>query len=357
MSNPRLGTQPLSPARVGALLGLGAAALFGVSTPLSKRLLETTPPQVLAGLLYLGAGLSLSGQLLVRTTRPEARLRRADAPILAAIALFGGVLGPLLLLLGLLRVPGIVGSLLLNLEAPITMILAVAFFREHLGARALLAAGLITLGAALLQLRSGDLAADAPGVAFIALACLCWAIDNNLTQRISLRDPVAVVRAKSLAAGAFNLGLAALMGQKMPSPSGVALSLALGAVSYGVSIVLHTYALRFVGAARQAAYFATAPFFGASISILVLGERPGAFDLASVALMGLGVVLLLGEHHRHLHEHAPLVHEHVHEHDEHHQHAHEPGTSSAAPHSHEHQHDALTHDHPHVSDLHHRHRH
>jgi len=346
-----------SDARAGAMLGLSAAALFGLSTPLAKDLLGAVSPQMLAGLMYLGAGLALGAYGPLRRTSPEARLRRSDAGTLSTIVLFGGVLGPVLLLVGLTRVTAIVGSLLLNLEAPLTMALAVFVFREHLGRRALVAAGLIVLGATMLEAGPGKIAGELTGGLCVAGACLCWAIDNNLTQRLTLRDPVAIVRAKTLSAGAFNTGLALLLGQKLPSARIAALALSVGVASYGVSVVLDTYALRLVGAAREAAYFATAPFFGAGASALLLGERPTRADLAAVALLGLGVALMLRDRHRHLHRHETLEHEHVHVHDEHHQHEHGPGIPVTNPHSHLHTHEPLVHEHPHVSDVHHRHRH
>jgi multidrug transporter EmrE-like cation transporter len=174
-----------------------------------------------------------------------------------------------------------------------------------------------------------------------------------------MRDPFAIVRAKALGAGVTNtaLGLIFIQGE-LPAASHIGGALVLGSLSYGASVVLDAYALRYVGAAREAAYFATAPFMGALVSLLLLGESLGWFDVAAMALMALGVFFMLREHHGHVHIHAPIEHEHLHVHDDHHQHAHAIGEAVAAePHSHKHRHVALIHDHPHVSDSHHRHRH
>jgi drug/metabolite transporter (DMT)-like permease len=348
---------PSAPRWRGAAYGLLAAALFGLSAPLAKRLLGVVGPQVLAGLLYLGAGLGLSLWRALRPAPSEAPLKRQDLPALAGVVLAGGVLGPLLLLVGLERVSGVVGSLLLNLEGPLTVLLAVCLFGEHLGRYGAAAAALILAGAALLKLSFGAAVVDARGMLAVGLACLCWAIDNNLTQRLSLRDPFAIVRIKTLAAGSFNLALGLALGGRLPGPAACAAALVLGLVSYGGSVVLDAYALRLVGAAREAAYFATAPFVGALSSVLLLGERLRASDGWAMLAMGLGVVLLVLERHSHWHEHQPLEHEHAHEHDEHHQHAHAPGTPLGHTHSHPHRHATLAHDHPHVPDAHHRHRH
>lgn len=341
----------------GALFGLLAAALFGVSAPLSKRLLGEMSPQVLAGLLYLGAGVGLSGWRLLRPKTVEAPIKREDIPTLTVLIATGGVLGPFLILAGLNEVSAVTGSLLLNLEGIFTIALAVLFFREHLGRYGLLAVVLILSGAAMLRLEAGVLRANVWGPLCIALACLAWAVDNNLTQRLSLRDPVAVVRIKALAAGSFNLSVGLLLDGQLPSTVVLVMALAVGSLAYGASVVLDAYALRLVGAAREAAYFATAPFVGALSATIILGEALGPRDWAAMALMALGVVALLRERHAHAHRHEPLEHEHLHSHGEHHQHAHGPRDPPGSQHSHPHKHEPLAHDHPHVPDLHHRHKH
>ena len=345
--------------RRGILAGLVAAALFGASAPVAKLLLAEVPPLMLAALLYLGAGLALS---LLRLAVPsiadasrEARLTRADAWPLAGIVLTGGILGPVLMLVGLARVSAVAGSLLLNLEAPLTMLLAVALFHEHLGRRAALAGALIVGGGALLAWRPGELHAEPWGVLAIAAGCASWALDNNLAQRLTLRNPVLVARVKTLGAGACTLMVALAAGQPLPSPQLVAAAMLVGSLSYGASIVLDMIALRHLGAVREAAFFATAPFIGAALAVPLVGDRFGLAEAGAGALMALGVFLLVHERHAHLHSHEPIEHEHAHVHDGHHQHAHDgPFTE---PHSHHHQHEPLTHAHPHAPDLHHRHGH
>ncbi len=359
MTSPGAASAAASSAtRRGAAAGLAAAALFGLSAPIGKRLVEGAEPQLLAGLLYGGAAV---GFWLVRAVHraptAEAPLRRADIPAIAGVALLGGAIGPVLLLVGLSRVSAVAGSLLLNLEAPATMILAALLFREHLGRRVVAAAVCIVGGAALLGLRPGDVAVDAVGALCIALACCAWGLDNNLTQRLSLKDPFAIVRIKATTAAIANVGIALLRGVAWPPGSLVAVAMVVGFASYGVSVLLDAYALRLVGAAREAAYFATAPFLGAIAAVALFGERLGAVDLAAMAAMVAGVVLLVLERHGHTHHHHPLDHEHGHVHDEHHQHQHGPHDPTGEPHVHAHRHVDLVHDHPHAPDLHHRHRH
>src|SRR5262249_51873107 len=242
-------------------------ALFGASAPFAKLLLPGVGPLALAALLYLGAGVALTGYGVARRPTPEAALRLRDAPLLAGIVLFGGVLGPVLMLVGLERLSALAGALLLNLEAPFTMLLAVAFFGEHLSRREALGAAFIVAGAAALGARPGELRADWPGTLALAGACLSWGVDNNLTAKLALRDPVAVMRAKTLLAGATSAVLALVTGAALPSLRFVAPALIVGAFSYGASLVLHMRALRALGAARQAAIFATAPFAGALLAV------------------------------------------------------------------------------------------
>jgi drug/metabolite transporter (DMT)-like permease len=342
----------------GALCGISAAVLFGVSAPVSKLLLPEIPPLLLAGLLYLGAGVALSVYMLVRPKEHrarEARLTRRDVGLLAGITATGGMVGPVLMLVGLERVSGVTGALLLNLEAPFTILLAVLVFGEHLGRRATLAAVAIVGGGVLLSWQPGELSGQVVGVLAVAGACLSWGVDNNLTQRLSLKDPVAVVRWKTLGAGLCNVSLGLALGRTLPATGAAAGAMALGVASYGASILLDMYALRLLGAAREAAFFATAPFMGAALAVPLLGDRFGLAESGAALLMASGVWLILRDRHAHVHTHEPIEHEHMHVHDEHHQHAHDGPV--AEPHSHVHRHEPLTHDHPHVSDLHHRHGH
>jgi drug/metabolite transporter (DMT)-like permease len=233
------------------------------------------------------------------------------------------------------------------------MALALLFFHEHLSGREVLSAGLIVAGGAALGAR-GDLSGSLTGSLAIAAASMCWAIDNNLNAKLSLKDPVQLLRIKAGTAGAANLLLGLILGQRFTAPT-AGWALLLGSISYGASFVCYLRAQRLVGAARQAALFGAAPFAGALLSVPLLGDVPSAYDLLGAGLMAAGVLLLIRARHGHVHTHDSLEHEHAHVHDEHHQHAHEGPVEE--PHSHWHRHDALTHDHPHVSDAHHKHTH
>jgi len=343
------------PSTKGAASGLGAAFLFGLSTPVAKLLLPGSGPFMLAGLLYLGSAVGLVGLAPWRQGRREAPLRAADVPALSGVVLAGGLVAPVLLMYGLARLPGSTASLLLNLEAPFTVALAVLIFGESLSPREALGAAAVVLGGAVLGLQGENGRSDVPGILALGGACLGWAVDNNLSQRLSLRDPVAVVRVKACVAGAVNVALALAAGDRFPAGPGLAGALATGFLGYGLSILLHLRAMRELGAARQAALFATAPFAGALAAVPLLGEHPSLRELGAASAMALGVAVMLGTRHVHEHAHRALEHEHGHIHDEHHAHAHAGEIDGA--HSHVHEHLALVHDHPHTPDAHHRHDH
>ncbi len=343
----------------GILLALSSAALFGASTPFAKLFLGTVDPWMMAGLLYLGAGIGLAAVHLSRTALRlpvvEAPLRRADIPWLALVILFGGMLGPLLLMFGLARTDAAGTSLLLNLEGLATMGIAWVAFRENVDRRLLLGAFAILTGAALLSWQGQ--ASFQWGALLIAGACICWGIDNNLTRKLSSADPVQIAMLKGLVAGTVNLALAFASGASLASAS---LLLAVGVVGflgYGVSLAMFVLGLRHLGTARTGAYFSLAPFVGAVLAVFMLGEPLSAKLLIAGGLMGLGLWLHLSERHEHEHAHEPMEHEHRHTHDEHHQHEHTPGIIPAEPHSHRHRHTRLVHRHPHYPDLHHRHGH
>jgi drug/metabolite transporter (DMT)-like permease len=343
------------------MLALTSAALFGASTPLAKLLLGGgVDPWLLAGLLYLGSGVGLAsarlGGRLSGWTSAEAPLRRADVPWLVLVVLAGGVVGPLLLMLGLARTPASSAALLLNVEGLATMAIAWVVFRENVDRRLLVGAFAILAGAVLLSWQGGP-AGVGPGALAIVGACVAWGVDNNLTRKLSSADPVLIAAIKGLAAGTVNLALALSQGAHLPPGREIAAAATVGFFGYGVSLVLFVLALRHLGTARTGAYFSTAPFIGAAIS-LALFHEPLTIQLGvAAALMGLGVYLHLSERHDHEHVHDALDHEHRHVHDEHHRHEHGPNDPPGEPHSHWHHHAPMRHKHPHYPDLHHRHGH
>ena len=344
--------------RPGVPLALASAVLFGAVAPLSKLLIGSVDPWLLAGVLYLGAGAGLAlvhwGRPLIGLTSPEARLQRADLPWLGAVVLFGGVLGPLLLMLGLSHTTASSGSLLLNLEGLATLAIAWVVFRENVDRRLLLGAAAILAGAIVLSWHGQGLSLDSGGL-LIAGACLCWGIDNNLTRKLSAADPVQIAMLKGLVAGATNLVLALVLGAKLPGAGPVAAGAMVGFLGIGVSLVMFMLGLRHLGSARTGAYFAVAPFIGAVLGIAIFGDSVTPQLLMAGLLMAVGLWLHLAERHEHGHQHEALEHEHLHTHDAHHQHGHDGPVSE--PHSHWHRHAPLRHQHPHYPDLHHRHSH
>jgi drug/metabolite transporter (DMT)-like permease len=339
-----------------------AAVLFGASTPFSKLLLGKVNPVLLAGLLYLGSGSGLAVWQWIRrgserTKSREASLKVADLPWLAGAILSGGIVGPVLLMVGLSVTPASSASLLLNLEGVLTAVLAWFVFKENFDRRIALGMGAITLGSLLLSWGGRPELRVPLGALAITGACLAWAIDNNLTRRVSAGDPVQIASAKGLIAGTFNFIIAIAGGAKMPHVAAITGAGVVGLVGYGISLTLFVLALRHIGTARTGAYFSVAPFVGAVISILVLGDAVTLYFLAAAGLMGLGVWLHLTELHRHGHRHTEVAHEHAHIHDEHHQHEHEVPALAGVSHSHGHRHAEMFHAHPHYPDIHHRHEH
>lgn len=338
---------------------LAAAALFGGSTPLVKLLVGELPALLLAGLLYLGSGLGLTIIRLLRDRGWRASgLATVEWRWFGAAIVFGGLLGPVLLVFGLMRIGAGTASLMLNLEAVLTAGLAWVVFKENVDRRIVIGMLLIVMGGAVLAWPSaGSETVDGVGLLAIAAACLCWAIDNNLTRRVSGSDALFIAGIKGLTAGAVNTGLALLLGAALPAWATAGAAMTVGFVGYGLSLVLFVRALRDLGTARTGAYFSTAPFIGAAIAILLLGEpTPAPFWLAA-SLMSVGVWLHLTERHAHEHTHETLEHTHQHVHDSHHQHEHDFAWDGKEPHSHPHWHMAITHKHPHFPDIHHRHGH
>jgi drug/metabolite transporter (DMT)-like permease len=339
----------------GVPAALGAALLFGAGTPLAKLLLNSVSPWLLAGLLYLGSGIGLTlYRIFIKA--PAVSMRRSEAPWFVGAVIAGGIIGPVLLMVGLTGLPASAASLLLNAEGVFTALLAWFAFKENFDRRIALGMLAIIVGTIVLSWQ-GEVRLTVLWSSLAVLgACLSWGIDNNLTRKVSLSDATWIASVKGLVAGSVNLVLAFVLGASLPALPNLAGALVVGFLAYGVSLALFVVGLRHLGTARAGAYFSVAPFIGASVA-LVLGEPLTLQLLVAAAFMALGIWLHLTENHHHEHTHHGMEHEHEHEHDKHHQHAHDESVAPQTMHRHPHQHTRLRHTHRHFPDAHHRHGH
>jgi drug/metabolite transporter (DMT)-like permease len=341
----------------GVRAALLAAVLFGASAPLAKLLLGEVSPWLLAGLLYVGAGVGMWAWRLVRRA-PRVRLPRHDVPWLVGAVAAGGIAGPVLLMFGLASMPASGASLLLNAEGVLTAVIAWIVFREPAGRRVVLGMAAIVAGAVVIAVPTAQAQVTSvwPALAVVG-ACACWALDNNLTRKVSLTDATWLVAVKGTVAGPTNLVLALVLGAQLPALRATGAALVLGFVSYGLSLVLFIVGLRHVGTARAGAYFSVAPFFGAILAV-ALGDAVTWQLLVAGALMAVGTWLHLSEEHGHEHTHHAVTHDHWHTHDDgHHDHEHGEPVAAGVRHRHVHTHEPVTHTHEHYPDAHHRHDH
>jgi len=338
-----------------------SASLFGVGIPFAKLLTDNVDPVALAGLLYLGAfaGLTayaIAARLVRRERSSSAPLDRGDAPWLAGATVSGGIIAPICLMTGLTLTAGFTASLLLNLEGLATALIAYLFFRENLGWRLGLAVACMTAAGILLSWDPSTGALTVSGPLLLLAAGIAWGIDNNLTRRISDKNPIQISQVRGLVAGTTSVSIALLLGLDIPVGRSLVFALILGSVSYGASLVFFIQALQGMGASRTGAFFSIGPFIGAAVSVVLLDERLGWTVAPAAALMVVGVLAIVYERHSHLHMHEEVTHTHLHSHDDHcHDHAHE--SLEAGPHVHEHTHTSMSHDHVHWPDIHHRHDH
>ena len=338
------------------IAGLASAFLFGAATPASKALLGGIQAQALAGLLYLGAALVVLPVVIrERVFRWPWRAGRRTSLLLTGAIALGGILGPVLLLLGLSAASSGSVSLWLNLEFVATVILGHFVFREHLTSRGWIAAGGTFIAALLLV--GGEGGGGVLPAVLITSGCLCWGFDNHFTALIDGISPAQTTLWKGVVAGAFNLLMGGVVAGGAGLPVVVLIALLVGAVSYGLSITLYITAAQGLGATRSQMVFSTAPFFGLLLSVTVLGEAfTGAQAMAS-GLIVVSLMVLFSEKHAHVHRHNSLSHQHLHRHNGlHHDHEHDELRTEVS-HVHGHEHNPQKHAHKHWPDLHHRHGH
>lgn len=341
------------------LMAILAAALYGISVPVSKLLLVEIPPTLLAALLYLGAGVGMIVVTMIKRARKkvgkEAKMTKKEMPYIIAMIILD-IGAPIFLMIGLTKTIAANASLLNNFEIVATSLVALFIFKEAIGKRMWVAISLITLSSIVLSVQDFSSFSFSAGSIFVILACLCWGLENNCTRMLSLKDPLQIVVVKGLGSGIGSLMIAIALGEYSKNVFYIGIALLLGFVAYGLSIFFYIKAQRTLGAARTSAFYATAPFIGVLISWIWLNERIGKTFLIALLIMLIGTYFAVSEKHKHLHLHNEEQHEHKHWHnDGHHNHVHDPEVIGE--HSHEHRHDGIEHQHTHTPDLHHRHTH
>ena len=337
---------------------LAAAAMFGASTPAAKAIIGDVGPVTLAGLVYLGGALAVLPFSFKGGSR-ELRKKPIQLKWMAGVVVFGGILGPIFLMLGLQQAPAASVSLWLNLETVATSILAWAFFKEHIDRQTVLAAALIVIAGAVLSTPGGF--ATLPAATLVALACVCWGFDNNFTAIIDGYTPAQMTLVKGVIGGAFNLIVGYFLNESIPNTQVLLWGLVIGAFGYGFSIVLYIAGAQQLGASRSQMIFSSAPFLGVGVSWILLREQILGVQVAAAAIMIIGTVILLTTRHEHSHFHEASEHTHSHRHDDDHHDGHhgaeDLGLLPGVQHTHPHKHDGCDHNHPHMPDLHHRHDH
>ena len=346
-------TTELRPFRAGTLLAVTAGVAFGVTAPLTQRFGRGVGPFTTAALLYLGAGAAS----IARRAENEAAVRSRHLGRIVLAATAGAFVAPVCLAFGLQRATGTAASLMLNVEAVFTVLLAAALLHEHVGHRAQLATAAMVAGGMVLVAGTGlGGTASATGLAAIAFATLCWAVDNVVLRPLAELDSARVVLWKAAFGVALSLGAAILWGESRPAGTSAVALVACGATGYGMSLRLYLQAQRRIGAGRTGSLFSLAPFVGAVVAFFLGQGTLGSSTLPAAALFALGAYLHATERHAHRHTHEPIEHEHAHRHDDaHHDHVHEPAVMGE--HSHLHRHGPMIHEHAHAPDVHHAHTH
>ena len=278
----------------GIFLALLAAALYAVNAPFSKLLLIYMPSTLMAGVLYLGAGIGMVVIALIRKVsgraRTEEKITRLDLPYTLAMILLD-IAAPIFLLLGLSRTTAANASLLNNFEIVATALIALAVFGERISARLWMGIGFVTVSCVLLSFEGSAGLDFSVGSLFVLLACVCWGIENNCTRRLSAKDPLEIVLLKGIFSGMGSVVIGLCVGERFTVWWSVIAVLAVGFVAYGLSIFFYVYAQRLLGAARTSAYYAIAPFIGTALSLMIFRELPPYTYFIALAVMMIGAWL------------------------------------------------------------------
>jgi drug/metabolite transporter (DMT)-like permease len=336
-----------------------AAALYGISSPVSKLLLKEIPPTFMAAFLYLGAGLGMSIVGFIKHKKykgkTEERLTKQELPFTVGMVVLD-IAAPIFLMVGLSMTTPANASLLNNFEIVATSVIALLIFKESISKRLWGAIFLITLSSIILSVEDISSFSFSFGSIFVLLACICWGLENNCTRKLSVKDPLQIVVIKGFGSGIGSLIIALTLGEQIINIPYILAALLLGFFAYGLSIFFYIYAQRDLGAARTSAYYAIAPFIGVGLSLIIFREIPTFSFVIALVIMIIGAFFASTEVHNHKHSHNVITHEHSHSHDDSH-HSHSHAKTFLGKHNHIHTHEENNHSHKHTQDIHHSHAH
>lgn len=278
----------------GIFLAILSAALYAVNSPLSKILLDDMPPTVMAGFLYIGAGVGTGIIAFVlkcgKTKKTEEKLTKKELPYTIAMILLD-IVAPICLLFGLKATTAANASLLNNFEIVATALIALVIFKEKIGMRLWFGIFFVTLSCAVLSFEDISSVQFSYGSPLILLACVCWGFENNCTRRISSKDPLQIVFLKGVFAGLGSIIIGLIVGERITALWSIFAVLGVGFIAYGLSIFFYVYAQRILGAARTSAYYAVAPFIGTLLSLAIFQELPSYTYFIALGLMAIGAWL------------------------------------------------------------------
>ena len=277
--------------RKGISFAILAAGLYAINAPFSKILLSFIPSTLLAGLLYLGAGLGMISILLIRRFKKvksaEMNLTKAERPYTIAMILLD-IAAPIFLLAGLNFTSAANVSLLNNFEIVATAIIALFIFKEAISAKLWFGILAVTLSCAILSFEDMSSFRFSYGSLLVLLAAVFWGFENNCTRKISSKDPLQIVLLKGIFSGTGSLLIGFFLGERIKTGWSIVLALIVGFVAYGLSIYFYVYAQRLLGAARTSAYYDVAPFISTAFSLLLFREVPDIFYFIALGLMLIG---------------------------------------------------------------------
>ena len=277
----------------GIAFAILAAALYAINAPFSKILLEFMPPTLMAGFLYVGAGIGMIFIALMRKIKKyeakELKLTKSELPYTIAMIVLD-IAAPICLLFGLNSTTAANASLLNNFEIVATAIIALMVFKEKISTRLWFGIFFVTLSCGILSFEDISSLRFSYGSLFVLLATICWGFENNCTRKISSKDPLQIVLLKGIFSGIGSL-IIGFFGERIEALWSIVAVLCVGFVAYGLSIYFYVYAQRLLGAARTSAYYAVAPFIAAILSLIIFREIPDVTYFVALVLMIVGAWL------------------------------------------------------------------
>lgn len=274
--------------RKGLLFAFLSSFLYDLNVPVSKYSLKTLSTNEILFLLYFGSAVGLVLLMLFNKKQKfSLKPQKGESIFIIGVIIFD-ILAALFIVESLKYIDASTVSLISILEISFTIVISHFIFKTQISKNLIIAVILVSIGGILLSFDSSTEFKLSIASMLTVFATACWGLENNLTAKVSDKNPLLLVFYKCFAVAIFNL-LFILNINIFELFINNWYLLVIGFFTYGISILYYVYAINYIGISKTSIVFSFSPVFGALISLILFKEKITIYFVISLILMLMGI--------------------------------------------------------------------